>query len=113
MRLWRWMLVVAFIGLAMVPVVYLRRSYIYLKRAESCERRAEGASIRWKADDKFGIFPAEWFDANGRMTEKQAALHEVLREVFEELGRKYRHAATHPWEAVEPDPPILSQRMMP
>jgi hypothetical protein len=113
MRLWRWMLVVAVIGLAMVPVVYLRRSYIYMKRAESCERRAEGASIRRKADDTFGIFGPEMFDANGQMTEKYEVIFEALRQLYEEMGRKYRHAATHPWETVEPDPPLLSRGVMP
>jgi hypothetical protein len=25
------------------------------------------------------------------------------------LGRKYRHALSHPWETIEPDPPLLGR----
>jgi hypothetical protein len=30
---------------------------------------------------------------------------EQQHQYFESLMRKYRHAASHPWESVEPDPP--------
>ena len=105
----RWMLAVAVIALALMPVELLRRSYIYMKKAESCERRAEGASIRNKAEDKFGIFGPELFDADGQMTARHAMAFEMLRVHFERMGRKYRHAAARPWRTVEPDPPIPGQ----
>lgn len=100
------MLWVVVIALTMVPVEFTRRWYVYTKKAESCERRAEGASIRNKAEDRFGIFAPETFDAEGRMTPEHEAIYEMLRVYFEGLGRKYRYAAVHPWETVEPDPPI-------
>jgi hypothetical protein len=31
---------------------------------------------------------------------------ELLRVHFEQLGRKYRYAAAHPWLPIDPDPPI-------
>jgi hypothetical protein len=102
----RWMLAVAVIALAIAPVEFGRRWYVYTNKAESCERRAEGASIRRKSDDRFGIFGPELFDADGWMKPEHAALYELLREYFEAQGRKYRYAAAHPWEAVESDPPI-------
>jgi hypothetical protein len=110
MTVQRWMLVVAVIALGLVPMELLHRSYIYVQKAESYERRAEGASIRRKAEDKFGIFSPEMFDANGQMTAEHAMIFEMLRAHFGQLGRKYRHAASHPWQAVEPDPPIPGQQ---
>jgi hypothetical protein len=104
----QWMLVVAVAALVMMQVEFLRRCYVYMNVAESYETRAEGARIRRKAEDRFGVFPKEMFDADGQMKAENAAMFELLRVYFEAMGRKYRYAAAHPWLSVDPDPPILT-----
>jgi hypothetical protein len=38
---------------------------------------------------------------------KYERVFETLRDYYVQQGRKCRHAALHPSEAVEPDPPLL------
>jgi hypothetical protein len=66
-----------------------------------------GASIRHESEDRFGSLSPEPFDADGSMKPEHAAIYELLREYFERIARKYRHAAAHPWERIEPDPPVV------
>jgi hypothetical protein len=108
MTLRRWMKAVAVIALAMVPVEYGRRFYVYVGKAQSYETRVRGASIRHKADDTFGIFGPDVFDADGKMVPEHERIFDMLRAYYDKQARKYRYAALHPWEAVEPDPPLLT-----
>ena len=103
------MMMVAVIALVLLPVEMLRRFYVYVQKAQSYERRVRGASIRHKADDSFGIFGPDVFDANGEMVPEHERIFDMLRAYYDKLARKYRHAALHPWEAVEPDPPLLTR----
>jgi hypothetical protein len=100
---------VAVIALVLLQVELLRRFDVYVGKAKYYEGRVRIASIRNKAEDAFGVFGPDVFDAEGKMTPEHERIFDMLRAYYEKLARKYRHAAFHPWEAVEPDPPLLTR----
>jgi hypothetical protein len=105
----QWMKAVAVIALVLLQVELLRRFDVYVGKAKYYEGRVRIASIRNKAEDAFGVFAADMLDAQGKMTPEHERIYDMLRAYYEKLAQKYRHAAFHPWEAVEPDPPLLTR----
>lgn len=104
----RWMAAVAVIAMLLAGGLSWKRRAAFLVQADLHERSAAFWDVRrqrYDRDGGFPIFNEKFFESDDTVKPYYGSRFRRRAEHHASLGRKYRHAAAHPWLAVEPDPP--------
>ena len=103
----RWMMAVAVVSLILAGGLCLGRRAVFLGLADRNARAAWLWDVHRQRylEDGTPIFNGAFFDSDGFVKQSYRGKFERTGKRYAALGRKYEHAAAHPWLSVEADPP--------